>query len=508
MKAPRSQGETFQDVMTRRLARREFLKGAVASASLLASGVEFSAAAQTPSLTFTPIKLTTEDRLIVPPGYTSQTLIRWGDPILPGAPAFNPLAQTAAAQAGQFGYNNDFLAFFPFSREPFQFAARDTAGLLAVNHETASGTLMFPNFSNNTLTREQVDIMIAAHGVSVVEIEYLPKTTWYAPRGWRYKNISSYNRRITGETEIELTGPAAGHPMLQTTADPTGRRVRGTLNNCAGGKTPWGTMLTGEENTNNYFGNMGRLATTDPRRAMLTRYGFATGASSNRWENFYDRFDVSKEPNEPFRFGYVVEIDPFDPYSTPKKRTALGRVKHEGATTALAKDGRVAVYTGDDERFEYIYKFVTKGTFNPNEHRANLNLLDEGTLYVAKFNDDGTGVWIPLVAGQGALAAWSQAEISFFTRGAADLVGATKMDRPEDIETNPANGKVYAVLTNNTRRGTTGNPGTDKANPRVGNPNGHIIELTEKGGDAAATTFNWEIFLLCGDPSVADQGTY
>ncbi len=509
MKSTRSKNETFQDVLSRRLARREFLKGAIASASLLAVGAETpEAVAQTRSLSFTPIQLSTEDRIVTTPGYSNQVVIRWGDPLLPGAPAFNPQNQSATAQAGQFGYNCDYVAFFPFPRDPFRFTPYDTAGLLCVNHETASGTLMFPNYSAANITRAQADILIAAHGVSVVEVRRLPPTNWYTPRGWVYDNTSRYNRRITGDTEIELTGPAAGHPMLQTKADPGGRRVRGTLNNCAGGKTPWGTMLTGEENTNNYFGNTGRLDANDPRRAIHTRYGLPAGASGNRWETHHDRFDVSKEPNEPFRFGYIVEIDPFDPYSMPKKRTALGRCKHEGATTALAKDGRVAVYTGDDERFEYMYKFVTKNTFNAHERRANSSLLDEGTLYVAKFNDDGTGEWLPLVGGQGKLATWSQAEVCFNTRAAADVAGGTKMDRPEDIETNPVNGKVYCVMTNNSRRGTTGNPGTDKANPRVANPHGHIIELSEKNNDPASDSFTWEMFLLCGDPKNASHGAY
>ena len=509
MKSARFRGEKFHEVLVRRMARRTFLKGAAASASLLAVGAEsLEVSAQTQSLNFTPIQLSTEDRVSLSPGYSHQVLLRWGDPIIAGAPAFNPLNQSLASQAGQFGYNCDFLAFFPFPREPFQFEPRDTAGLLCANHETAVPALMFPNYVSSNPTREQVDIMIAAHGVSVVEIQYLPPTNWYTQRGWVYDNTSRYNRRITGDTEMELTGPAAGHPMLQTTADPMGRRVRGTLNNCAGGKTPWGTMLTGEENTNNYFANSGRLSSTDPRRAIHTRYGLPTANTGMRWENYYDRFDVSKEPNEPFRFGYIVEIDPFDPYSTPKKRTALGRTKHEGATTVVARDGRVAVYAGDDERFEYMYKFVTKNSYNPYERRANSNLLDEGTLYVAKFNDDGSGEWLPLVGGQGPLASWSQAEVCFYTRGAADLLGATKMDRPEDIETNPVNGKVYGVFTNNTRRGTTGNPGTDKANPRGANPNGHIIELAEKNNDPAGTNFTWEIFLLCGNPSNTADATY
>ncbi|MGH9935477.1 MAG: PhoX family protein, partial [Blastocatellia bacterium] len=231
-------------------------------------------------------------------------------------------------------------------------------------------------------------------------------------------------------------------------------------------------------------------------------------ASERRWENYYTRFDVSKEPNEPFRFGYAVEIDPFNPNTPPKKRTALGRLKHEAATFVVAPDQRVVCYTGDDERFDYMYKLVTEGKFNPVAGAANGDLLDKGTLYVAKFNDDGTGVWLPLVAGQGALATWTQAEICINTRLAADAIGPTRMDRPEDIETNPVNGKVYCVFTNNTQRGTTGRPATDKANPRANNRHGHIIELTEKNDDPASTEFTWEIFMLCGDPRVAADGAF
>ncbi len=233
-----------------------------------------------------------------------------------------------------------------------------------------------------------------------------------------------------------------------------------------------------------------------------------TGASERRWEAFHDRFNIAKEPNEAFRFGYVVEIDPFNPNAAPKKRTALGRLKHEAATFVTASNGRVVAYTGDDERFDYMYKFVTEGTFDPQRGAANGDLLDNGTLYVAKFNGDGTGEWLSLIGGQGALAAWTQAMVCINTRGAADLVGATKMDRPEDIETNPVNKKVYAVFTNNTQRGTSGRPGTDAPNPRANNRHGHILELTEAKNDPASTTFAWEVFMLCGDPAVAADGTF
>jgi secreted PhoX family phosphatase len=250
------------------------------------------------------------------------------------------------------------------------------------------------------------------------------------------------------------------------------------------------------------------LADGDPRKAIHARYGLTQGASERRWENFHDRFDISKEPNEPFRFGWVIEVDPFDPHSKPRKLTALGRMKHEAATVVISKRGHAVVYTGDDERFDYMYKFVSERRFRGGSCRDNHGLLDSGVLYVAKFNDDGSGQWIPLVAGQGALANWTQAEILINTRGAADQVGATKMDRPEDIETNPANGKLYCVMTNNTQRGTSGRPGTDAANPRANNRHGHVIELTEDRGDPASNKFEWEIFLLCGDPNNPADGTF
>jgi LPXTG-motif cell wall-anchored protein len=263
-------------------------------------------------------------------------------------------------------------------------------------------------------------------------------------------------------------------------------------------------VVSGEENFNQYFANLDGLPNDDPRKAVHNRYGMTRGASERKWERFYSRFDTAQEPNEAFRFGWCVEVDPYDVNATPKKRTALGRTKHEAATFTVAPGGQVVAYLGDDERFDYIYKFVTAGRFDPNNRAANLNLLDEGTLYVAKLNDDGTGSWLPLIYGQGPLTDAngysSQANVLIRTRQAADLLGATKMDRPEDVEVNPVTKKVYAVLTNNNQRGTPSRPGTDKANPRADNRNGHIIEITEAGNNHAATTFTWDIFLLAGDP--------
>jgi len=500
-------GETFQDILSRRIARRSFLKGALVTGSLLAAGssplslreADANGGSKSKNLRFRPIALETGDRVLVPDGYQVQVLIRWGDPLFFSAPTLDVNTQNGASQTHQFGYNCDYVSYFPlgnpFSLKPLKSSQR---GLLAVNNEFTNPELMFPGYTPGNPTSTQVEVELAAHGVSIVEV--------HQPSGkkWKYIKNSSFNRRISAETEIIITGPAAGHEWLKVSYDPTGTRARGTLNNCAGGKTPWGTLLSCEENFNQYFANRDSLADDDPRKALHTRYGLTAGASDKRWENFHPRFNLALEPNEPFRFGWVVEIDPYNPGSVPRKHTALGRTKHEAATVVISKSGHAVVYSGDDERFDYMYKFVSQGTFNTRNRTANFELLDAGTLYVAKFNDDGAGEWIPVVFGQGPLTPEngfnSQADVLINTRGAADLLGVTKMDRPEDIETNPVNGKVYCVFTNNTNRGAGSNPGPDAANPRTVNRHGHIIELTEDGNDAAATTFTWEIFLLCGDP--------
>jgi hypothetical protein len=502
-------GEEFGSIVSRRMSRRTFLKGSVAASTVVvgaaAAGAQPKAAqAQSADLGFSAIQgqPADVDSIMVPEGYESAVLLRWGDPIIEGAPEFDVENQTAEAQSQQFGYNCDYVGFLPL---PVGSEASDR-GLLGVNHEYTNPDIMFPGYDPEVPnpTKEQVDVELAAHGVTVIEIAR------DADGNWTPNLASQYNRRYTAMSPMQISGPAAGHEWLQTTEDPSGGDIRGTLNNCAGGKTPWGTIVTAEENFHQYFANTLLMDEADPRRVVHARYGLPEESSSRRWEEFYNRFDVSMEPNEPFRFGWAVEYDPYNPDFVPVKRTSIGRYRHEAQTFAVAPSGQVAVYSGDDARFEYIYKFVTEGTFDPNNREANLGILDTGTLYVARFNEDGSGEWIPLIYGEGPLTEengfTSQGDVLIKTRLAADLLGATKMDRPEDIQPNPVNQKVYIVLTKNAQRGVEENPDTNAANPRAANTDGHIIELTEDGDDHASTTFSWEIFMLCGDP--ADESTY
>jgi secreted PhoX family phosphatase len=343
--------------------------------------------------------------------------------------------------------------------------------------------------------------------------------------------MGRYNRRITADTPFTLTGPGAGTDFVKTSADPTGRATAGTFANCAGGVTPWGTVLSGEENFNQYFGAPKGAPGPSPVDAdRFDRYGIKLEPGELKWENFDPRFDVAATPNEVNRFGYVIEVNPWDPNSTPVKHTALGRFKHEGATVHVTGDGTVVVYAGDDERFDYMYKFVAGKKMQPGKDPAamahNMTLLDEGTLYVAKLSSDipaneidgsgklpstgsfsGSGTWIPLLrsdpngTGESMVGGVTPQEAAVFTRLAADKVGATKMDRPEDFEANPKTGKVYVALTNNDARGASGKAPVDAANPRHDNKSGQIMEITD---DHAGTSFTWELLMVCGDPVAAD----
>jgi secreted PhoX family phosphatase len=513
-------GEVFADVFERRLGRRGAFKAGIVLTAAAAAAARPPAAEAAPAdataaqarpvstLTFASIPLDTTDQISLPAGYTYDRVMSWGDPLHPGVPAFDFDRQSPALQELQAGFNCDFLWFLPLpagSNNPNE-------GLLWNNHEYTDGVMMFREYrgtgtggSTRPPTQEQVDIEHAAHGATIMHVRR------NRDGRWAYVLDSKYNRRITGTTPIRISGPAAGDPYLRTSADPNGTAVLGMLNNCGGGWTPWGTVLSAEENFNQYFANRNRLGGDHPLQASHTRLGPAGGASDRAWEIYHDRFDVAKEPNEPNRFGWIVEVDPYDPASQPIKRTALGRMKHEAAAGTLAPNGRWVSYCGDDERFEYIYKFVSAQPYIPGNKAHNLTLLDQGTLYAARFDDDGTGTWLPLVWNRGPLIAangfFSQADVLIRARMAGDALGATKMDRPEDVEVNPLNKKVYVVCTFNERRGSGGsNAGTDGPNHVAENYNGHVLEITEDRDDHAGTSFRWTVFLQCGDP--ADPNTY
>lgn len=427
-------------------------------------------------LGFEAVGFSTADTVLVPDGYDYQVLIPWGDPVQPGGPAFKADGtNTAAEQAQQFGMGHDGMEYYPLS---------ETRGLLVLNHEAVDTVIMYPappdwSEYENVLRHQN------AHGVAVAEIAN-QDGTWVVI-------ASSYARRITANTPMELTGPAAGHDLLKTPRDPSGRTVLGTLNNCGAGRTPWGTYLTCEENFDGYFGTDAPFTANDRQK----RYGVV----NNPWHASYhksdERFDLVKNANEENRFGWVVEIDPTDPASAPKKRTALGRIKHENASFAEATNGRAVVYTGDDQRFEHLYKYVSARPWHAMR-RQGVSPLDEGTLYAARFDADGTGVWLPLVPGK-VPAYNTLAEILIDTRGAAKAAGATPMDRPEWVAAHPAlAGVAYGTFTNNSQRGDAGKPGTDAANPRAKSAHGHIIRWENDGGDHGAESFVWSMFILAG----------
>lgn len=496
-----SDNQTMGEIISQRFSRRGLLKGAGAAAAIAATVspmallmADEARADSKSSFNFKEVEAGVDDTHHVAEGYDADVLLRWGDPLFPDSTAFDPANQTPEAQAKQFGYNNDYVGYIPID-------GSSEHGLLVVNHEYTAPLLMYPKAqresADSALQKQLADIEMAAHGGTVVEIRKVSGK-------WQVVKEGKRNRRITANTEMIVSGPAGGNERLRTIADPSGTKVLGMINNCSGGVTPWGTYVSGEENFGNYF--KGKLPVGSKEAGNYARVGLKEKPDYS-WANFYDRFDVSKEPNEANRFGWIVEIDVNDPTSKPKKRTALGRFKHEGAFATLAKDGRAVVYLGDDTQGEYVYKFVSTGKYNPDNRAANLDLLDEGTLYVARFEADGTMEWRPLVFGTGPLNATngfnSQADVVIEARRAGDLLGATKMDRPEDIEANEVNGKVYVMLTNNkSLKSDQVNP----ANPRPNNKFGHIIEIAEEGKDFGATRGTWEILLKCGDPSIADVG--
>jgi len=502
---------TYMQLLAEGASRRTVLKGLLASAAAGAFALPaLRAAAQTAaspsSLTFPELARVTDPQDHWPEGYRRQILLRWGDRLFPDAPEFDLATLDGAAASRQFGYNNDFTAFIPLD-------GSSEHGLLVVSHEYATPWLMFPGVTDedwrDLLTDAQIEAMAATTGVSVVEV---------AKDGadWHTVLDSRFNRRIHLGTEMAISGPAAGDDRLKTSADPTGRLVLGTISNCNGGVTPWGTMLSGEEGGMDVFAGD---YTTLPDQDLVERQGWDEEDNDAYGVGRLDaRFRYEDEPNEWMRFDWVVEIDPFDPEAKPVKRTALGRFTHEGAQVAVAPDGRVVVYMGDDDDFEYLYRFVTARPWNPDDRAANRDLLDDGTLSVARFAADGTMTWLPLVQGTGPLTLengfHTQADVVLRTRFAADLLGATPMDAPEGFMPSAKTGHIYVAMTENEDRLPAGEGDAREqvnvANTRAPNPDGHILELMPPGApdapDHAADVFAWDAFILCGDPADPASG--
>ena len=503
-------GATIGDVIQARYGRREFLRGslAVTATASLFGATALTAPRQAEAATasdsryiFDELQWGNDVNHHIADGYNADVLVRWGDPITADAPDFDVMNQTPEAQAQQFGYNNDYVGFAEI--EPGR-------GMLCVNHEYTNEEVMFPGLGRQDragfegMTQDIVDIEMAAHGGSVFEIVKGAEGKWSINRN------NPANRRITANTPMTFDGPAAGHPRLRTNADPAGMTVLGTINNCAGGITPWGTYLMAEENFHGYFwtdvvDGDGRPDVSGQAEAdSMKRYGVP--GRWYAWGQYHDRFNIDKEPNEPNRFGYIVEVDPMNPNAMPIKHTALGRFRHEGAETTIASDGRLVIYSGDDNRFDYQYKWVSAEPVTEENSHFGSSLLSEGTLYVARFDADGTVTWLPLVHGEGPLTAEngfeSQADIAIDARLASDALGATPMDRPEDAQPGP-NGTAYLMLTNNSRRAPEQ---VDAANPRPESRFGHIIEIKEDGENHSSTQGTWSILVLCGDPKIEEVG--
>ena len=526
----------FGDVLQAAVSRRRVLQGGVgAVGSALFSSFAFLAPSEAQArgrnlqLGFDAVARNLLDTVTLPSGYSAHVLFRTGDPI--SAAVTDYLNDgTDADMDLRAGDHHDAIAFYGLGGNGKWAPGNSQRGLLAMNFENITSTYLHPTGQTSPRPQAQVDKEIAAHGVGIVEISKNGDGPFEVVQG------SALNRRITPLTAMDLRGPAGGSAFAITKYDPAGLSTRGTINNCANGVTPWGTYLTCEENWNGYF----RRASTDAanrtaaENKSLSRYGINPGAGgANAWASLpgdaYERWNCTKlgasadgsddYRNAPNTFGWVVEIDPFDPASTPRKRTALGRMGHEGAWVGPVKPGEpVVFYMGDDSRFEYVYKFVSAQTYDPARRglAAGDAYMNEGTLYVARFNEDGTGDWIELAHGQNGLTAASavypfvdQAAVLVNTRLAADAVGATKMDRPEWATVHPQTGEVYLTLTNNTNRGIGSNPGPNAANPRNydattgstttslnGNVNGHIIRWREDGNYAGALTFVWDIYLF------------
>jgi secreted PhoX family phosphatase len=484
---PPKQTVDFDNIINAVISRRQALKvvsiaGASAGMFAFMHATPFSfnnAQAKEILVDFKEVIANALDTITVPENFKWDVVVSWGDPMWSKGKDFDhKTAGTFESQLLSFGDNNDGMFIFEHKGKT----------ILAVNNEYVNNDLLhYANPSKKPENENDIKKNKYAHGVSIVEIENKSGK-------WKIVKDSVFNRKVTPDTDIEITGPARGHTLLSTDADLRAQKVKGTFNNCASGKTPWGTYLTCEENFNGYF--MSSDA-NEKVSAEFKRYGINTKDWGYGWGKYDDRFDFSKVPNEPNRHGYIVEIDPTKPDSTPKKRTALGRFKHENAEVVLTNDNRVVVYLGDDERGEFVYKFIADTKYDPK--KDNSNILENGTLYVGKFNDDGSGSWLVLDEKSTGM---KKAEICVHTRQAGSKVGGTTMDRPEWVASHPHKAEVYLALTNNTNRGKSEAMPINAANPRADNKYGQIVRWTPENADHANDKFKWEIFLLAGNPKV------
>ena len=486
---PRPSDTDFDDVVARATSRRGLIRSVLAFGSVAAIGGGTAlrpAFASDDRFGFKSVSANTKDTITLPEGFNWHVVARWGDPIFPDEPEFDHVTRgTAASQARSFGDNNDGMSVFA-----------DSGGrhILIANNEYTNRAVLWGNKPDRTYaTEDDIAKGMNAHGLTIAEIAK-SEGIWQIVRG------SAFNRRITPNTPMKITGPARGHALMKTSDDPGGETVLGTFNNCGNGRTPWGTYLTCEENFNGYFG------TTEPdfydADREKSRYAVKGRDRGYGWWRIDARFDVEREPNECHRHGYVTEVDPLDPDSVPKKRTALGRFKHENAEVVVNRDGRIVVYLGDDERGEFLYRYVSDSIYEAGADPDDL--MENGTLFAAHFSPDGTGEWRALTREATGMSA---AEICIFTRIAASKVGATTMDRPEWVAANPLKDEVYCALTNNRQRGIKSNAGGDPMpaegpNPRVANHYGQIVRWRPEDGDHASERFSWDLFLLAGNPTV------
>ena len=492
LRDPRPDNNAFDAVVERAVSRRGFLGGALAfgsGAAVMGTGLfgsATSARAQGSTFAFQPIGIATDFDIHVPQGYQWKPLVRWGDALF---------SEAEGAYSPENGVQNDLSdRVFGENTDGMETFVNGDKIILAINSEYANPDINLPAETLGVpQSAEQVQILKNIQGVTVLEI---------ADQGDGYQVVvdSPYNRRITHETQMTMDGPADGSDLVRTNADPEGKSPKGTMNNCGSGKTLWGTYLTCEENFNGYFGTTGEREATEGE----IRYGIG-GEGRYAYEKFDARFDLSKEPNEPNRHGWVTEVNPLDPQSTPVKHTALGRFKHENAEMVQAKDGRIVVYMGDDERGEFIYKYVSNGTWA--EGQPTDGLLSDGILHVAKFNDDMSGEWLPLTP---ETTGMDITEMLVFARMAGSKVGATTMDRPEWIAANPLRVEAYCALTNNKNRGVKPNAGGDETpvggpNPRETNKFGQIVRWRPTGEDHGAPDFTWDLYVMAGNPGVYDN---